>query len=301
MRQDLGRALVSVARLPPDSPQLDGWAVRSGTTAEVAYFGAWRAGRLVGASGVRATSASHAYTRLHVEPPARRQGVGRALVQAVLGWADQRGLQWVTATVVAGSDGEAFAAALGASILLHLVTVVRDLGKPVPCVAAPPGVRLLRWPDHAPDEWLEAYAALRRAVGDAPDAHLQMDVDARTATWVRDWERAHTATGDELWVCAAVAEATGELVGFTEAHVPTAGAADQHDTAVLPAWRGQGIGTWLKAEMLAWLQVERPAVETLTSTINQRNTPMLRVSAAVGFRQAARRLLVGFDVTDSSS
>jgi GNAT superfamily N-acetyltransferase len=155
----------------------------------------------------------------------------------------------------------------------------------------------LRWRDRTPDELLRAYVLLRRAVGDAPDAHLQMDAAARDAAWVRTWERERTANGDELWVCGAVVSTGGELVGFTEAQVPAAGDAQQHDTAVLPAWRGRGIATWLKADLLGWLQAERPAVESLTSTINQRNEPMLRVSMALGFRERWNRLLVALDLS----
>jgi len=52
------------------------------------------------------------------------------------------------------------------------------------------------------------------------------------------------------------------------------------------------VATWLKAEILASLQAQRPGVDTLTSTINQRNTPMLRVSTALGFRETWGRHLV---------
>jgi GNAT superfamily N-acetyltransferase len=56
----------------------------------------------------------------------------------------------------------------------------------------------------------------------------------------------------------ALASRGGVLVGFTEAQVPAAGDAQQHDTAVLANWRGHGIATWLKADMLAWLSADRP-------------------------------------------
>ena len=42
-------------------------------------------------------------------------------------------------------------------------------------------------------------------------------------------------------------------------------------------------------EMLA---SERPRVDTLTSTINRRNTPMLRVCGVLGFREVRSRYLV---------
>ena len=57
-------------------------------------------------------------TDLFVDPEARRQGVGRALVEAVRGWAGDRGAKRVRLRVVSGNAAaEAFWAALGAEPL----------------------------------------------------------------------------------------------------------------------------------------------------------------------------------------
>lgn len=270
--------------------------LRTSTATDTAYFGAWRGARLIGAASVHASTSTAAFARVYVDAGSRRVGAGRALADQVLRWVRGRGYLRVTATVVAGSAGERFATALGAGVTLRLVTVVRDLHEVVVSVPAPADLHLRRWRNRTPDDVLDAYALLRRTVGDAPDADVQMDAASRTSAWVREWEHARTASGDELWVCAAVVDGTRALVGFTEAQVPVSGDAQQHDTAVLPDWRGHGVATWLKADMLTWLQAERPGVNTLTSTINQRNTPMLRLSAALGFREVRRRHLVAIDL-----
>jgi GNAT superfamily N-acetyltransferase len=246
---------------------------------------------LVGAATVNHDGETEAFARIYVDPAARRAGAGRALATAVSDWAGRNNRSRVKGTIIEGSPGERFASAFGASVVTRLVTVERLLDAAAPPVSPPSDLTLVRWSDRAPEEFLESYTVLRQAVGDAPDAGLQMDVAAvRTGAWVREWERDRTASGNELWVSAAVHD--GRLVAFTEVEVPPTGDASQHDTATLPQWRGRGIGTWLKADMIDWIRQDRPAVDRVTSTINARNIAMLAVCARLGFREAWRRQLV---------
>ena len=64
----------------------------------------------------------------------------------------------------------------------------------------------------------------------------------------------------------------------------------------LPEWRGRGLSTWLKADMIDWLRRDRPAVDRVTSTINARNDAMLAVCARLGFREVRRRQLITLSV-----
>jgi GNAT superfamily N-acetyltransferase len=256
-------------------------------------FAAWSQRGLIGAAEVRRDVGTETFARVYVDPSARRSGAGRGLVAAVSEWASDHGGTLVKA-IVSDDDSEAFAVALGADVAIRLVTVVHDLDT-APEIPAPPGLRLLRWDGPAPEELLDAYALLRRTVGEAPDAQLQMDVAART----REWERERTASGNQLWVCAAMDG--HDLIGFTEVEVPEAGPADQHDTAVLPAWRGRSVATWLKADMLGWIRRDRPGVTSISSSINLRNEPMLRVCDRLGFHRHGQRTMVVLPVHSSGA
>jgi RimJ/RimL family protein N-acetyltransferase len=164
-------------------------------------------------------------------------------------------------------------------------------------VELPAGFETLRWIGNCPDEFLADYVALRRAVGDAPGAHLQIDAGIRDAGWVRAWERARTEGGNELWVTAVVHK--GRMVGFTEVEVPSSGEAAQHDTAVARGLRGRGLGTWLKADMIDRLRSVRPQIELITSTINSENRPMQAAARRVGYAEIERRHLVSAPVLGS--
>lgn len=303
---------MNVTSLPAAGPDLQRWceifavgqSADSGSRADPRAlalrpprdaFGVYDNGRLVGAASVRPDGDEYAFARIYVPAEERRHGAGRALYEAVADWARTHGHGSVKATVVTDGPGEAFATALGATVLLRLVTVERRLDASAPPVAEPAELEMIRWSDRCPQELLADYARLRQAVGDAPGAHHQIDAAVRDADWVRTWERQRTESGSELWVAAAVHN--GQMVGFTEVEVPSIGDASQHDTAVLPEWRGRGVATWLKADMIERLRRRRPVVGRLTSTISEDNSAMLAVSRRLGFTDAWRRQLVAIAVT----
>jgi GNAT superfamily N-acetyltransferase len=187
--------------------------------------------------------------------------------------------------------------------VIRLVTLERSLDRPAPHIPLPSGLRPVSWTAHCPDTLLPSYAELKSRVADAPDAHLQLDRPDWTPADVRAWEARY---GRHLLVCGATDEATGELRGFTEVAAPDAGTADQLDTAVDRAWRGRGLGTWLKATMVDRLRTERSggedrSLDRIVSTINERNAPMRTASERVGYRVAWRRRLVALDLRAAES
>src|SRR5262249_3775203 len=136
-------------------------------------------------------------------------------------------------------------------------------------------------------------ARVKRGIMDAPGAALSVTDPPWTPEAVRGFEARADGT---LHVCAAIDPGTGDLVGITEVIAPETGAASQVDTVVAPAWRGLGLGTFLKAEMVAWLRETHPRVDKITSTINERNAAMLAVSVRAGYEIVWRRMLVMVDL-----
>jgi GNAT superfamily N-acetyltransferase len=260
----------------------------------IGAFAAYVDDRLAGAATVTPDGDERAFARVYVAPSQRSRGAGRALAEAVRHWAAVQHRTAVRATVVADGPGEEFAARQAATVLLRLTTVERQLAQPASPVPAPAGVTRLRWKDGAPAEHLDAYARLRQLVGDAPDANLQFDATSRTVDAARAWEESIRAAGNQLWVSVAVHN--GDLIGFTEVEVGGGAEGSQHDTAVRPQWRGRGLATWMKADMIDWLRAERPGINRITSTINAANAPMLAVCARLGFRVIHRRLLVSVPI-----
>jgi GNAT superfamily N-acetyltransferase len=279
-------------------------ALRGGdaSTENVLRLAARNGGLVVGAADCRVQPGG-TFLRAYVTEPHRRAGLGRDLLDAAVRWSRGVGAARVTAVVVAGGPGEAFAANVGARTVIRLVTLERTLDRPAPAIPLPSGLRPVSWTAHCPDTLLPSYADLKNRVADAPDAHLQLDRPEWSPADVRAWEARY---GRHLLVCGATDEDTGTLIGFTEVVAPDAGTVDQIDTAVDRAWRGRGLGTWLKATMVDRLRTERSGgddlrLDRIVSTINERNAPMRTASERAGYRVAWRRRLVAIDLAQPES
>src|SRR2546421_408538 len=120
----------------------------------------------------------------------------------------------------------------------------------------------------APQDVLDSYAVARDAIHDAPLG----ESDYRWPRWSpapgRAAEAEARSQGLEQRVVVAIREGTGEIAGFTEVcvHPRRPDVGYQRDTAVVAAHRGRGLGRCLKAHMLPWLLVDRPALARITTT-----------------------------------
>ena len=84
----------------------------------------------------------------------------------------------------------------------------------------------------------------------------------------------------------AIETATNEVAGYTATRVPRSEPAlsKQGDTVTIAAHRNKGIGRWIKADMIRWLQEVRPEVEYLDTGNAESNRAMLAINEAMGFR-----------------
>lgn len=268
---------------------------------EVIHRIACRDGEVVGAAAVAllpGVNARLASASLTVHPRHRRQGIGTALLEALLPELRARGRDSIEAWgVTQDSVGEQWAVARGFSVRAPRVLQRLNIAEVDPAtwdVPAPPGYRALQWMGETPEHLLPSVASTRQSIHDAPRG----DVVARPPEWtpelVRAKESAAREAGVEHRVVVAVEEATGEVVALTELPLYPADetVARQEDTVVTPAHRGHGLGRFVKAHMLRWLLADRPAFDRIDTQTSAENSHMIRVNEQLGFVIARRMVVV---------
>jgi GNAT superfamily N-acetyltransferase len=230
-----------------------------------------------------------ALVEIVVHPRFRRQGVGTALLRAVLPEVEARGRTQVEGRqITRDSDGARWVANRGfrtvsAGVLQNLTFT--EVDSALWNVPISPGYRLVQWTSRTPDELLESYAGARNAIHDAPVVERTVPLEQWNPEKVRSEEQDYLDRGAEQRVVAAVHEETGAVAGMTELELPSERTrrAFQRDTAVLPAHRGRGLGRSMKAHMVRWVRQERPElIEVMTGTAAS-NVHMQRVNHSIGY------------------
>jgi GNAT superfamily N-acetyltransferase len=223
-----------------------------------------------------------AFAHVIVRPDRRRQGLGSALLERVL----ERSRE-LRVTALHGQhatdDGAAFAARNGARDSNRVVKSKLDLrGARLREPSLPAGWRVETWLRRVPDEHLDAYVVVRRAMDDAP-APDDMNYPSMTAEKVRASEASLEQRDREMRVTVAL---RGDEIGaFTELRVSRgATSAFTDDTATVAAHRGQGLATAVKLESLRRLRADHPEVEVVTTSNDEGNTVMRHINTSLGFR-----------------
>jgi GNAT superfamily N-acetyltransferase len=232
-----------------------------------------------------------------VHPAVRRRGYGRALLQHEALRAAANGRSVLTGQVVAGSAGEAFAAAAGATPGLVEVRRVQYLAKiEAGTVAelrraaarAAAGYSLVNWTGDVPERYLGPLAHVINAFADAP-----RDENVQPATW--DADRLRERTGAHVRAgllrnrsVAAVHDATGEMAAYTgvivDPEAPSWGF--QELTAVTRAHRGHRLGLLVKTAMLELLAEAEPQLEFIMTGNAAANDHMIAVNEQLGYQVA---------------
>ena len=223
-----------------------------------------------------------------VHPRARRRGVGTAILHALLPEVEARGRTQIEGwQITKDSDGAQWAANRGfrtvnAAILQSLTFA--EVDSALWDVPVPPGYRLARWTNRAPDDLLSSFSAARNAIHDAPLGEMNVPLPQWTPERTREAEKDYLDRGAEQRVVVAVHEASGDVAGMTELelHSERPHRAFQQDTAVLPAHRGRGLGRCMKAHMIRWVLSERPALTEVATTTAAANVHMARVNHSLG-------------------
>ncbi|WP_246560550.1 GNAT family N-acetyltransferase [Kitasatospora kifunensis] len=266
---------------------------------ECRYWAAYVDGVLVGLGKLSLEGDENsgiAQAEVTVHPDVRRQGIGTALLRALVPAVRDSGRPTVNGTAMkSGSPGAVWADGLGFRVVNRTVIqeLVVDGTKPELWeVPVPEGYRLTSWVGSTPQELIESYAVAREAVQDAPLGESSV----RLARWdpqrIRREERALAEQGAEERVVVTIHQASGEVVGvtgiLTYAYRPET--CYQHDTSVVATHRGRGLGRAMKAAMMRELVVERPQVRRIVTSTNADNVHMIAVNDAIGYH-VLRRLI----------
>ncbi len=224
---------------------------------------------------------------LWVFPSSRRLGAGTALVDAARAELHSRGRRRLMVDAPHTPAAEAFAAVCGAELRgtnlrnrLFLRGPARN-GLEELAARAVPDHRLVHWIDRCPDELVDAYA---RAWGtlDAP-VNGQAEVRTPTADDVRAREAEAERAGHRQYVTAAIDAGTGQVAGYATLFVRDSPMADAGETFVLADRRRRGLGTWLKAQLLARAARENEHLALVQAWNDVRNDAVVALNRRLGF------------------
>ncbi|WP_170119852.1 GNAT family N-acetyltransferase [Branchiibius hedensis] len=238
-----------------------------------------------------------------VVPEARRQGVGRALLESLLSEsraADRtRAIAWLQWPYDGGRDGSTspgmqFAAATGFHVSQLEVQRVLDLPVPIDVLdtltaqAAThhAGYTFRTWTGAAPQEILPGYGRLIGAVEtEAPTGEHVPEVEVWDEQRIREQEAELEQQGRTRITTLAVAP-DGEPVGYTDlVHAATdGGRVYQWGTLVDRDHRGHRLGTALKVRTARAMQEAFPDAPYVRTWNAESNAPMIAVNDAMGFR-----------------
>ncbi|HEX2176252.1 MAG TPA: GNAT family N-acetyltransferase [Nocardioidaceae bacterium] len=228
----------------------------------------------------------------HVDPPARRQGVGSAMMRAVTQVCGEVGRDLLMSGAWEDSPGVAFlrhhgleqaSVAAKRRLYPHLLPRPGDEELLDAAREASAGYRLLRLVGPLPETLVEQMVATAAAINDAPLDNLELEDDNITADRLRRYDATQATLHHRLYRVVAL-DADGTPAAHTVVAVDGLRPyhAEQHDTTVRREHRGHRLGLRLKLEMLAWLREAEPQL-TQADTWNQAsNVHMIAVNDALG-------------------
>ena len=242
-----------------------------------------------------------AWIYLYVHPEHRRRGHGSAFLTHLLELSSEDGRTkagasgWELPATVAFARHHEFKRAAEE---IHRVVRPRELPRGfvddayAEAAAFAQDYELLRFDGQTPDELLVAVSEMTGAINDAPVDDLDIEDEAFPAERIRNYEDATINSGHRLYRVIARHRETKELAGHSvvavDAETPTLG--HQHDTAVVRAHRGHRLGLLVKADLMRWLAVAEPQVESIDTWNAESNEKMIEVNERLGYDRVARQL-----------
>lgn len=142
------------------------------------------------------------------------------------------------------------------------------------------------WGSRYPEGDIHAVAELFDVMNTAPRDDLDMGDWRTKPEELRGGEAYDLARGVERWVLYVRHKPSRRLAGFTITywHPENHENLEQNATGVLPEYRGNGLGRWLKAAMIRKVLKERPVVKRIRTGNANSNAPMLAINNQLGFK-----------------
>ncbi|MGH3332674.1 MAG: GNAT family N-acetyltransferase [Nocardioidaceae bacterium] len=269
------------------------------------FAGLWLArenGQLVGQAAAQfpwRENTDAVYVRGGVHPDHQRQGIGRALLDAVRNAGQEAGRSRFYTGAAQGTGGEKALVTLGfepihtyavSHIDLHDGPWARWNRLYDEALSVAADYELMRLVGPTPEENLEDVVALFAAINDAPMTDADADPDAWDTDRVRAYDTAMAERRQTVYRVMARHRETGAWAGHTVLCIdefdPEVG--HQEDTSVVTAHRGHRLGLLLKTEMLRWIAEERPEVRATETWNSVQNHHMLAVNESLGARVVDR-------------
>ena len=128
--------------------------------------------------------------------------------------------------------------------------------------------------------------SFRQMVPDDADAVARVEAASFPVPWSRESFWREVSNEHTCYVLACDEEAATPVIGYAGCWI-LAGEAQITNVAILPAYRGQGVGTQLMAAVIAAAK-ERGA-SAMTLEVRPSNAPALALYHHYGFQEAGRR------------
>ena len=218
---------------------------------------------------------------LWVFPAYRRAGAGRQLIEACQAELRQRNRSRLLIDAPRTVAAEEFAGAVGGKLIATNLRNRLFLKAAKLSAVEVPGYDLIRWNEHCPDEFVDAYAAAWRQMDVAVNG--QAVSAGATAKDVRAKEEENLRAEHRQYAVAAVHPETGVIAGYSTMFVRQSPMADAGETLVLSEHREHGLGTWLKSDLIAWAAGENPQVALVQAWNDETNTAVNALNRKLGF------------------
>lgn len=232
---------------------------------------------------------------IQVLKPYRRKGYAKSLLERAAAFAEKYGRTLATGNTSSfAPDGQGFAQRVGATNGLEestnqlvLDTVAKNRLNDWLDLAHSQArdFELGFWGSRYPEGDIDAVAELFDVMNSAPRDDLDVRDWQTKPEQLRNGEAYEMARGIERWVLYLRHKPSRKLAGFTVTfwYPENPENLEQGATGVLPEYRGNGLGKWLKAAMIQKVLTERPAVKRIRTGNADSNAPMLAINKELGF------------------